>query len=70
MKKIAYGFFLFVLLIVVSRIAGRMYGTLGGGFTGSLAALFVLGAAVMLYLVAVIILSQVWAGIDRMRGRS
>lgn len=61
---------LFILLIIVARIAGQMYGTLEGGWRGSLAVLFVFGAAFMLYVVAVIILSWLWAGFDRLRGKS
>ncbi len=61
MKRAAYVLWLFFLLIVVSRMAGRVFGTLGGGARGAIAALLVLAAAVMLYVVGAIVLSTTWA---------
>lgn len=62
--------FAFVLLMIVAKVAGRMYGTLGGGVRGAVAVVLVCGAAFMLYIVATIVLSWLWAGIDRLRGHS
>ncbi len=72
MKRAAYIVWLFFLLIVVSRVAGRMYGTLGGGVRGTITALLVLAAAVMLYILLAIVALRIWAvtriAIGRLRG--
>lgn len=70
MKKVLSGIWLFFLLIIVSMIAGRLYGSMGGGFGGMIAALFTLFAGALIYLVGVTIVSHGWAALDRLRGRS